>query len=510
MPFSYRLRQTHDAGRRDGRNTSTLLAADLGVAFEAKRALRIARQLVDVTGRRVTLVSDAPASALVADELVPATIDRLALHDLMVAAGPGEEVRLSARMISVLSALRLATARRINGRGKVRAYVRPTEEAGKRALFIFPGVFTPPRIGSHQRAFSTVLDLIEDGYDVDLLVKRRGAKQMERTRNYFALLSGRVSSYAIENAPDDDEPCGNSFEEREAHDIDDRAKALVRDLVRNARYDVLLVSFPWMVAILDGVETKGARIVCDTHDVISNRWRELSSGEAEAQPDCGGTRGRERDYLGRCDRVLAISRSDAKLFENEVGLTNVTVHPISYYDSEPVTHWRSTAGPLIFGFVGSDMEANRRALEFIMQRWWPIVEAFSPESRLVIAGAIADSPAVSPYLILRENVSVAGFVDDLDLYLDSIDVMLSPTLVKAGVNVKNVQALLRRRPVITNGLGAASLAPVEIPTRCESDRAFHNLVRKIDRRDPGMMAALDACFNEAARYHSKPKNIAFT
>lgn len=510
MPFSYRLRQTSVPVDRDVRKSTTLLVANLGAAGEAKRALRIARQLVEITRRDVVLLSDGRAleGEDVAGALETTAIDRLSVYDLMVAVGRGEQVRLSPRMISVVSALRLGSVRRINARGRSGGYVRPCDETARRALFVFPGLFTPPRIGSHQRAFSTVLDLLEDGFDVDILVKRRGAKLLERTRHYFALLSGRVSSYLVEETLEEGERPATSFEEREASDIDDGAKALVRDLVASAKYDVIVVSFPWMLKILDDAEPNGAMIVCDTHDVISNRWRELSAmSGVEAGPQ--DMFDRERDYLGRCDAVLAISRSDAKLFESSLGLPNVVVHPISYYDVEPVVQWRSTAGPLNFGFVGSDMEANRLALEFIMRRWWPIVEEFSPDSRLVIAGAIAESSAVSPYVILRENVLVAGFVEDLDGYFDQIDILLSPAMVKAGVNVKNVQALLRRRPVITNARGAASLAPIRIPTRCESDQAFRNLLRKLDRRDPGMVGALEACFDEAARYHTKPTHFAF-
>lgn len=494
MPFAYRPRKPTEPAGRSGGGRTTLLAAELGDRSRAQVALTIARRLVEVSRRDVVLLSDLAPVRAMAGALEPVPLDRRATYDLLVVQEGETEIRLSPRMIGLLASLRLASTRRVAPNGGTRVYSRPREPGASRALFVFPGVFAPPRIGSHQRAFSTVLDLIEAGWDVDMLVKD-GRELNPRVRNHLALLSPRVETY--EGAG----PAGAELahEDREAADVDDVARSLVAGMVRTAGYKLIVVSFPWMVSILDGLDTGDARIVCDTHDVVSNRQRELAgdgAGETFAA--------RERAYLSRCDAVLAISRSDAGLFETQLGLSNVVVHRLTYHPVDAAAEWRRTGGPLRFGFLGSDMEANRRALKLTMEEWWPAIEAFSPESRLVVAGTVARSKEVSPYVILRENVVNAGFVENLAEFFASIDVLLAPTTVRAGVNIKNVEALLHRRVVIANRLGAESLAPLVLPTVCESAAEVTALVARIDRNEPELTAAIERSFDEAAAYHAKP------
>ncbi|MFC3695203.1 glycosyltransferase [Chenggangzhangella methanolivorans] len=519
MPFAYRLAGLDDEQPQAPDRRATLVICNLGEKLAAQRALKIASELGTTSGRDVVLLSETRAQK--GDGLLStieaATLDRLAAYDVLIAIDRNERASLSGRMISVICSLKVVNIRRINPRGKTRQYVRPPREGAKRALFVFPGVFAPPRIGSHQRAFSTCLDLIEAGFDVDVVVKRQGLKRIDRVRHYFLLFANRLETYQAEESEAAAEAAGDeeaaapaklsvatsaySFERRRANDVNDRAKSLLAAMAAETRYDVVVVSFPWMLSAVEDVDLNGAKLVCDTHDVISNRQRQLADA-AEAAPEAEAAL--ERDLLARCAAVLAISRSDAKMFRAKLGLDNVVVHPLSYYPTETIAQWRSMGRPLVFGFIGSDMEPNRRALQHVMSNWWPAIEAFSPESRIVIGGAIALSPSLSPYVLLRENVTVAGPVEEVGQFFDQIDVLLSPTVVQGGVNVKNVEALLRRRPVIVNTLGARMLLPLVAPTRCETTDGLVALLKKIDRGDPAMLAAIDQLFEEAAAYHGKP------
>ncbi|QZO01466.1 glycosyltransferase family 4 protein [Chenggangzhangella methanolivorans] len=517
MPFAYRLAGLDDEQPQAPDRRATLVICNLGEKLAAQRALKIASELGTTSGRDVVLLSETRAQK--GDGLLStieaATLDRLAAYDVLIAIDRNERASLSGRMISVICSLKVVNIRRINPRGKTRQYVRPPREGAKRALFVFPGVFAPPRIGSHQRAFSTCLDLIEAGFDVDVVVKRQGLKRIDRVRHYSC------------SSPIGSRPTRRGARRRLRRQATRRpprrrsSRSPPRLFVRAAqgqRRSTIAPSrcsprwrrrpattwwwcrFPWMLSAVEDVDLNGAKLVCDT--MTSSRTASASSPtppRRRPRPKAA----LERDLLARCAAVLAISRSDAKMFRAKLGLDNVVVHPLSYYPTETIAQWRSMGRPLVFGFIGSDMEPNRRALQHVMSNWWPAIEAFSPESRIVIGGAIALSPSLSPYVLLRENVTVAGPVEEVGQFFDQIDVLLSPTVVQGGVNVKNVEALLRRRPVIVNTLGARDAALVA-PTRCETTDGLVALLKKIDRGDPAMLAAIDQLFEEAAAYHGKP------
>lgn len=509
MTFAYRLRKRLALLDRARPGAPALVVADLSDRATAEAAVETARKLDEVSKRKTFLISSSAAANKL--PLEPAALDPKPFYEAIVVTAGGAPAPLPGRLVSVLATLRLDAVRRIDRQDGLVDYARPASGEARRALFVYPGMFAPPRNGSHQRALSTVLDLVEDGFAVDVVVKRQSLKQVQRNAHVLALISANVSSYEVVDrpapAPVGGPPAG--FDERLAGDVDDGAKALVARLLGNTRYDLVVVSFPWMVEILDGADLNGARLVCDTHDVIFNRRREFL-GAAGPLPGDAAMRERERACLARCDAALAISESDGALLRDELGLENVVVQPMAYYPAEPAAEWRATRGPLRFGFLGSDMEANRRALGHVLKSWWPLVERFSPESRLYVAGAVGRAETLWPYQALRNSVVSLGFVEDLDAFFEGVDVLLAPSAVQAGVNVKHVEALLRRRAVVTDALGARSLAPLVLPTVADSPAAFIDIVRRIDRNEPEMLAALDALFREAAAHHGKPRRLGWT
>lgn len=513
MPFAYTLRPRAVAMLRPRGGGPTILACDLGEEAAAREAIEVARRLETEGRRKVLLVSDAALGGRGGLALEAAAVDRSKSYDAFVLSP--ENAPLPARLAGLLVSLRLESVQLIycnsSENPHVGAYVRPVATGAKRALFIYPGTFSPPGNGAHQRALSTLLDLVEDGFEVDLVVKRASARQFSRAKQALGLLAREVHSYEVVDRPPPrtDREVPANFRERREGDVDAGAKDLIASLAAKTPYDLVLVSFPWMVSILDEADLREAKIVCDTHDVIFNRRREFL-GASGPLPGDAEMREAERDLLAKCDVVLAISRSDASLLEDELGLANVVTHPMAYHEVDPPAEWRAGGGPLRFGFLGSDMEANRRALDHVLRHWWPLVERFSPESRLFVAGAVTRAPSLWPFMALRRSVEPLGPVPDLSEFFGSIDVLLAPSMVQAGVNIKHVEALLRRRAVITDSLGAQSLKPLRLPTVASSELEFLDIVKRIDRNEPAMTEALDELFREAAAYHGKPRRLSWT
>lgn len=509
MTFAYRLRKRLALLDRARPGPPVLVVADLSDPAAARAAIDAADKLDRVSRRKAILISDAAAAKTAS--LEPTVLDPKPFYEALVVTPDGRAAPLPGRLVSVLANLRLSAVRRIDPDGGLVDDARPVSPGARRVLFVYPGMFAPPRNGAHQRALSTVLDLLEDGFAVDIVVKRQSLRQFERNAHVLALLSTNVTSYEVVDRPPP-APVGGlpaSFDERLAGDVDDGAQALVDRLVSETRYDLVVVSFPWMVHALDRADVGGARLVCDTHDVIFNRRREFL-GTAGPLPGDAEMRERERACLARCDVALAISESDGRLLREELGLQNVVAQPMAYYPAAPAAEWGPRRGPLRFGFLGSDMEANRRALDHVLKEWWPRVERFSPESRLLVAGAVGRSEALWPYFAMRSSVVPLGFVEDIAAFFDGIDVLLAPSIVQAGVNIKHVEALLRRRAVITDPLGARSLEPLELPTVARSGAEFIDIVARIDRNEPETAAALDALFRQAAAHHGKPRRLSWT
>lgn len=165
----------------------------------------------------------------------------------------------------------------------------------------------------------------------------------------------------------------------------------------------------------------------------------------------------ERRWVRRYRRVVTMSDQDRKL----LGGANVTVIP-NGVDLERFIPEAEQAGEQLL-FIGSFRHfPNVVAFRFFFEQVWPTVRAALPRARFtVVAGP-------DPELYWRANtgdrelpggdrMTLHGFVSQVPpLYRDA-NLVLVPTLVSAGTNLKVLEALAMERAVISTTSGCAGL-----------------------------------------------------
>jgi glycosyltransferase involved in cell wall biosynthesis len=109
-------------------------------------------------------------------------------------------------------------------------------------------------------------------------------------------------------------------------------------------------------------------------------------------------------------------------------------------------------------FVGSFRHfPNVTAFRFFYEEVWPLVLSVLPETTLeVVAGPDhlrywPEAPASGG------AVTVHGFVGDVVPLYERANVVLSPTLVSAGTNLKVLEAMAMERAVVSTTSGCAGL-----------------------------------------------------
>ncbi|MFN0104276.1 MAG: glycosyltransferase [Bryobacteraceae bacterium] len=109
-------------------------------------------------------------------------------------------------------------------------------------------------------------------------------------------------------------------------------------------------------------------------------------------------------------------------------------------------------------FVGSFRHfPNVTAMRFFFEEAWPLVRRAAPEAELeVVAGRDylrywAGAPCSG------DSVTVHGFVSDVVPLYERANLVLSPTLVSAGTNLKVLEAMAMERAVVSTTSGCAGL-----------------------------------------------------
>ncbi|ASY71958.1 hypothetical protein N181_28225 [Sinorhizobium fredii USDA 205] len=390
-------------------------------------------------------------------------------------------VPLPPRTISYLFQLNLRKVCSLNRKHEISAYRRPA--AGRRqVLFVSAGSIYPLSLGSHQRMFNSIQGLIDAGCDVTVLYQQQ---RREREIGAVAALS-LVATETRAFKPQWGKLKGKTARRRRVYDI--LAKWLkvsnpnkltfaekcqkrssfwlykeLKQLGETGAFDAVWVNYAWMMGkVDDGIRRLFHTVICDTHDVQFYRNDTARPLLDKIILNQKYDKDDEIKQLKKADIVLAISDRDAKLLKDTLSDKRVLTLVPSFDQHQKPVRPRDIYKPLTFGFIGTRMDANVRALEYVIRHWWPELHKYSPESRLLVAGSICEESSVQAASWLYDEIELLGFVDDLSEYYNKIDALLSPVLVRGGLNFKNVEAAMAGKHVITNSDGAEALAPVPV------------------------------------------------
>lgn len=361
---------------------------------------------------------------------------------------------------------------------------RRAASGDKRALFLFPGTIFPQNLGSHRRAVGLMIALLSENIDLTIAYtgssfrarvavlpalrlfgteavswsnrRSRTAKAQIQIRRGLYSLARKILWTKGKAAPE-------TFIERcRLRDNPSLRKLLIREL---PKADLALIGYAWMLPAVHSLKQKlraKAKIVCDTHDVQHLR----SQPARRALDSLFFSDKRNKDYevdlLQRCHRVLAISHRDAEAYMADLPASKVitATSGFSYVDLSPKKRLVTSAP--VFGFIGVKMDANFLAIEHILKEWWPVLRRLFPSSKLLIAGSICSDNRLDRILFLDNTVERLGFVDSLVGFYRSIDILLSPALMAGGLNFKSGEAINAGVALVTNPLGAAALAPLQL------------------------------------------------
>jgi ribosomal-protein-alanine acetyltransferase len=153
----------------------------------------------------------------------------------------------------------------------------------------------------------------------------------------------------------------------------------------------------------------------------------------------------------RYARVVAMSEKDAQL----LGTANTVVIP-NGVDVHRFQPQREQPGSRVL-FVGSFAHfPNVIAYRFFVEEVWPLLASRVPDLRLtVIAGRNPDLYWKQPPP--DERIEFYGFISDVRPFYDNCNVVVVPTRVSAGTNLKVLEAMAMERAVVSTTSGCAGL-----------------------------------------------------
>lgn len=210
------------------------------------------------------------------------------------------------------------------------------------------------------------------------------------------------------------------------------------------------VRLAWLLdAAADTLPNSCLKLI-DTHDVQYERQSRFhAQGEIH---DIDITPNEEAAALSLGDIVLAIQSSDASKFRELVpDKCVITVgFPCEIYQHAP-----RISDSISIGFFGSAMMPNVHAVDRLLDKIFaPLRQRYGERIDLHIYGDICTNINQSR---IGQGVQFHGFVNDLALAYEGLDIIVNPVDFGGGLKIKNVEALCHGRPLVTTSIGAEGL-----------------------------------------------------
>lgn len=230
-------------------------------------------------------------------------------------------------------------------------------------------------------------------------------------------------------------------------------------LIRSGGYDLVQVEWVESALLIGRGKTP---MVLDAHDVITKpaqRGMENSRGLARgvAQLRYLLVRAVERRVSRRFAAVFTLSDYDRGYLLDMLPGLDVRTIPIPAGLDIGDRSFPRESGVILFLASYRYRPVNVRGALWFYREVFPLVRARIPHARFVIAGY--GPPAELTALAAEDSqVSVPGFVDDLEACYKQAAVFVAPILTGGGIIVKVLDALAAGTPVVTTTYGNEGVA----------------------------------------------------
>ncbi len=334
--------------------------------------------------------------------------------------------------------------------GRVVIEGRPCAEGRRRVAVLSPYLPYPLSHGGAVRIYHLLREMARE-FDVELLAFRAAGEAGDA--GPLAEFCARI---VLVEQPRYREPRWSTWKPPEVHEFESPAmRRAIAEERRAFGFEVLQVEYT-ALAEYGGDVLVEHDVTFDLFGQIARRERTLA-----ARWDAFRWRRFEQRALGRYRRVVVMSKKDAELVGSAGAVAIENGVDLARFQPEA-----ERAGERLL-FIGSFRHfPNVTAFRWFTEQVWPRLRARFPEMTLtVVAGpdhltywrAFSETPEPA----VDARVRVLGFVADVrPLYVEA-NVVVVPTPVSAGTNLKVLEAMAMERAVVSTTPGCAGLGLVD-------------------------------------------------
>ncbi|MCK5538657.1 MAG: glycosyltransferase [Bacteroidales bacterium] len=226
---------------------------------------------------------------------------------------------------------------------------------------------------------------------------------------------------------------------------------IIQEKCKALDIDIVLMNYIFQSKLLEFVPNNIVKII-DTHDRFSDRHIMLQKNGIE--PDFFYTvKSEEAKAFDRADIVLAIQDKEADFFRS---LTDKRVEVIGHIEEEHFFDREYNTLQKI-GFIGSRNSTNLTSLTQFIDKFTQWIDKKNLSIELMIAGSICTKIEST-----HRSIKLLGFVDDLQDFYSSVDLIVNPLILGTGLKIKSIEALAYGVPIVSTDIGFEGISSTSV------------------------------------------------
>lgn len=260
---------------------------------------------------------------------------------------------------------------------------------------------------------------------------------------------------------------------------DIKAEDDLTEFIASFKPEIIILDNPFMMNYLEVIrEHSSAKIIYRAHNVEFDLWEKRAENEnffkkfilARLAEEL---KMKEVDLINNVDEVWTISSIDQEFLSQ---LTPKPIVQISYGHEKK--HSKTVPGNFNkVGFIGAlDWEPNIEAIEWFIDKVWPLVIEKSPTMELHIAGR----NGTKDYQNIDQNIVYHGEVDSSTEFMLQHPLQVAPLLAGSGIRIKILEAMSLGLPVVTSPLGAQGIEDQSSLSLAADEKEFAQQILRLN------------------------------
>jgi len=218
----------------------------------------------------------------------------------------------------------------------------------------------------------------------------------------------------------------------------------------------------------------------------------------------------EKHYWRRCHRLVTVSENDREFIKHvEPSLTKIDVVSngvdVRFFNQ---VKKKLDKTPTVL-FVGTfHWLPNVEAVEFLVEKVWPLVKQAVPKARLRIVGSSPTKKIIS-YGSLGDSIEITGRVADIRHEYARANLLIAPVFSGKGTRYKVLEAMVSQTPVVGTSIAFEGIKAKPNLHYFEADSANELAAAAIKLlQDPQLQTKMGRASKEFVEKHFSWENIA--